>query len=321
MPAVTVDDVSKVPRVTPAEPDSLPRSVVSVTNAPAGLEGEGFPVRRALAGVALEQLDPFVHMDQMGEVEYGPGEPKGTAWHPHRGFETVTYMIDGIMQHQDSVGGGGVITDGDTQWMTAGGGILHIERPPETLVASGGLFHGIQLWVNLPAKDKWVPPRYQDIRGRDVGLLSSADAGALVRVIAGELSGHTGPGITHTPMAMLHATVSPGARVVVPWRRDFNALVYILAGKGFVGSDRRPVVTGQLVVLGGGDTIEVSADERQESRSPSLEALIMGGLPIREPVAAYGPFVMSTRAEIVQAFEDYEKGKLGTIPTESTTTR
>jgi len=292
-----------------------------VTNAPAGLEGEGFPVRRALAGVALEQLDPFVHMDQMGEVEYGPGEPKGTAWHPHRGFETVTYMIDGIMQHQDSVGGGGVITDGDTQWMTAGGGILHIERPPETLVASGGLFHGIQLWVNLPAKDKWVPPRYQDIRGRDVGLLSSADAGALVRVIAGELSGHTGPGITHTPMAMLHATVSPGARVVVPWRRDFNALVYILAGKGFVGSDRRPVVTGQLVVLGGGDTIEVSADERQESRSPSLEALIMGGLPIREPVAAYGPFVMSTRAEIVQAFEDYEKGKLGTIPTESTTTR
>jgi hypothetical protein len=321
MPAVTVEDVSRLPRVTPADPDSSPRAVVSVTNAPAGLEGEGFPVRRAFAGVALKQLDPFVHMDQMGEVDYGPGEPKGTAWHPHRGFETVTYMIDGIMQHQDSVGGGGVITDGDTQWMTAGGGILHIERPPETLVASGGLFHGIQLWVNLPAKDKRVPPRYQDIRGRDVGLLSSPDAGALIRVIAGELSGHTGPGITHTPMAMFHATVSPGARVVVPWRRDFNALVYILAGKGFVGPDRRPVVTGQLVVLGGGDTIEVSADERQESRSPSLEALMMGGRPIREPVAAYGPFVMSTRAEIVQAFEDYEKGKLGTIPTESTTPR
>jgi redox-sensitive bicupin YhaK (pirin superfamily) len=188
-------------------------------------------------------------------------------------------------------------------------------------VASGGLFHGIQLWVNLPAKDKWVPPRYQDIRGNDVGLLSSPDAGALIRVIAGELSGHTGPGLTHTPMAMLHATVSPGARVVVPWRRDFNALVYILAGKGFVGPDRRPVVTGQLVVLGGGDTIEVSADDRQESRSPSLEALMMGGRPIREPVAAYGPFVMSTRVEIVQAFEDYEKGKLGTVPTESTTPR
>jgi redox-sensitive bicupin YhaK (pirin superfamily) len=278
------------------------------------LEGEGFPVRRAFAGVALEQLDPFVHMDQMGEVDYGPGEPKGTPWHPHRGFETVTYMIDGIMQHQDSAGGGGVITDGDTQWMTAGGGILHIERPPEALVASGGLFHGIQLWVNLPAKEKWVPPRYQDIRGANVALLTSPDAGALVRVIAGELSRHTGPGMTHTPMAMLHVTLSPGARVVVPWRADFNALVYGLAGKGSVGPGRHPIATGQLAVLGAGDTIEVSSDERQESRSPALDVLVLGGQPIREPVAAYGPFVMSTRAEIVQAFEDYEKGKLGTIP-------
>jgi redox-sensitive bicupin YhaK (pirin superfamily) len=319
MPAVTVDDLLTLPRIEAAEPTSIPRPVVSVTSAPAGLEGEGFPVRRAFAGVSLERLDPFVHMDQMGEVDYGPGEPKGTPWHPHRGFETVTYMIDGVMQHKDSVGGGGVITDGDTQWMTAGGGILHIERPPDALVASGGLFHGIQLWVNLPAKDKWVSPRYQDIRGKDVGLLSSPDGGVLVRVIAGELAGHRGPGMTHTPMAMLHATVSPGARVVVPWRRDFNALVYVLAGKGSVGPDRRPVVTGQLVVLGGGDTIEVSADRGQESRSPAVEALILGGRPIREPVAAYGPFVMTTRAEIVQAFEDYEKGKLGTIPAESAT--
>ncbi len=316
MPAVTVDDVLTLPRIAPAGPDASTRPVVSVTTAPAGLEGEGFPVRRAFAGVALEQLDPFVHMDQMGEVDYGPGEPKGTPWHPHRGFETVTYMIDGIMQHQDSAGGGGVITDGDTQWMTAGGGILHIERPPETLVASGGLFHGIQLWVNLPARDKWVPPRYQDIRGDNVGLLASPDGGALVRVIAGELSRHRGPGMTHTPMAMVHATLSPGARVVVPWRADFNALVYVLAGKGSVGLARRPIATGQLAVLGAGDTIEVSSDERQESRSPALDVLVLGGQPIREPVAAYGPFVMSTRAEIVQAFEDYEKGKLGTIPAE-----
>jgi redox-sensitive bicupin YhaK (pirin superfamily) len=316
VPAVTVDDVLTLPRIAPAGPDASTRPVVSVTTAPAGLEGEGFPVRRAFAGVALEQLDPFVHMDQMGEVDYGPGEPKGTPWHPHRGFETVTYMIDGIMQHQDSAGGGGVITDGDTQWMTAGGGILHIERPPETLVASGGLFHGIQLWVNLPARDKWVPPRYQDIRGDNVGLLASPDGGALVRVIAGELSRHRGPGMTHTPMAIVHATLSPGARVVVPWRAEFNALVYVLAGKGSVGLARHPIATGQLAVLGAGDTIEVSSDERQESRSPALDVLVLGGQPIREPVAAYGPFVMSTRAEIVQAFEDYEKGKLGTIPAE-----
>jgi hypothetical protein len=314
VPAVAVDDVLALPHIAHAGPDASSRPVVSVTTAPAGSEGEGFPVRRAFAGVALEQLDPFVHMDQMGEVDYGPGEPKGTPWHPHRGFETVTYMIDGIMQHQDSAGGGGVITDGDTQWMTAGGGILHIERPPETLVASGGLFHGIQLWVNLPAKDKWVSPRYQDIRGANVGLLTSPDGGALVRVIAGEVSRHRGPGMTHTPMAMLHATLSPGARVVIPWRADFNALVYVLAGKGSVGPDGHPIATGQLAVLGPGDTIEVSSDKRQESRSPALDVLALGGRPIREPVAAYGPFVMSTRAEIVQAFEDYEKGKLGSIP-------
>ena len=314
MPAVAVDDVLALPRIAQAGPDASSRPVVSVTTAPAGSEGEGFPVRRAFTGVALEQLDPFVHMDQMGEVDYGPGEPRGTPWHPHRGFETVTYMIDGIMQHQDSAGGGGVITDGDTQWMTAGGGILHIERPPETLVASGGLFHGIQLWVNLPAKDKWVSPRYQDIRGANVALLTSPDGGALVRVIAGELSRHRGPGMTHTPMAMLHATLSPGARVVIPWRADFNALVYVLAGNGSVGPDGHPIATGQLAVLGPGDTIEVSSDKRQESRSPALDVLALGGQPIREPVATYGPFVMSTRAEIVQAFEDYEKGKFGSIP-------
>jgi hypothetical protein len=253
-------------------------------------------------------------MDQMGEVEYAPGEPKGTAWHPHRGFETVTYMIDGTFQHQDSAGGGGVITNGDTQWMTAGGGILHIEAPPEALVASGGLFHGIQLWVNLPAADKWVPPRYQDIRSGQVGLVSSADGGALVRVIAGEVGGYGGPGVTHTPMAMVHATVGAGARLALPWPREFNALVYVLAGRGTVGSPGAAVTTGSMVVFGDGDSLVVAADAGQDSRTPDLEVLVLGGRPIREPVAAYGPFVMNTRAEIAQAFEDYEKGKLGTIP-------
>ena len=210
-----------------------------MTTAPAGFEGEGFPVRRAFAGVDRRYLDPFIHMDQMGEVEYAPGEPKGTPWHPHRGFETVTYMIDGTFQHQDSIGGGGLISDGDTQWMTAGGGILHIEAPPEDLVASGGLFHGIQLWVNLPRADKMIAPRYQDIGRSNVVLLASPDGGALLRVIAGEVAGHAGPGSTHSPMAMVHATLAPGARVEIPGRREFNALVYVLGGDGF-GRDRRP---------------------------------------------------------------------------------
>jgi quercetin 2,3-dioxygenase len=315
MPAVTVPNVLALPRLDEPDPATrVERPVVSVTTAPSGYEGEGFPVRRAFAGVDLRTLDPFIHMDQMGEVDYAPGEPKGTPWHPHRGFETVTYMIDGVFEHQDSQGGGGVITNGDTQWMTAGSGLLHIETPPEELVVTGGVFHGIQLWVNLPAGDKWAPPRYQDIRGGKVALLSSADGGALVRVIAGEVGGHAGPGVTYTPITLLHATVSPGARLTLPWRQDFNALIYALSGRGSVGVERRPFRSGQLAVFGPGDALTVAADPGQDNGTPTLDVLVLGGRPIREPVAAYGPFVMNTRAELVQAFEDYQAGRLGTVP-------
>jgi quercetin 2,3-dioxygenase len=317
MPAVAVDDITTLPKIRTVDPTATPaRPVVSVTTAPAGFEGEGFPVRRAFAGVPMHQLDPFIHMDQMGEVEYAPGEPKGTPWHPHRGFETVTYMIDGTFQHQDSIGGGGLITNGDTQWMTAGGGILHIEAPPEELVASGGLFHGIQLWVNLPRADKMIAPRYQDIGSGNVVLLASPDGGALVRLIAGDLDGHRGPGATHSPMAMAHVTLAPGSRVTLPWPQEFNALVYVLGGSGTVGEEHRPVSTGQLVVFGDGGSISVAADTAQESRSPELDVLVLGGRPIGEPVYAYGPFVMNTKEEIAQAFEDFQAGRLGTVPAE-----
>jgi len=315
MPAVTVDDLLVLPHVPrPDATTAIERPVVSVTAAPSGFEGEGFPVRRAFAGVSVAALDPFIHMDQMGEVEYAPGEPRGTAWHPHRGFETVTYIIDGIFRHQDSHGGGGLITDGDTQWMTAGSGLLHIEAPPEELVASGGLFHGIQLWVNLPRSLKMTEPRYQDIRGGEVALLSSEDGGALLRVIAGEVAGHAGPGSTHTPITLVHVTVSPGAQLDLPWRPDFNALAYVLAGTGTVGTAKIPVRTGNLTVFGPGDALILAADADQDSRYPNLEVLLLGGQPIREPVAAQGPFVMNTRAELIQAFEDYQAGRLGTIP-------
>jgi hypothetical protein len=314
MPAITVDDITTLRRLPQVEQTATRRRVRSVTTAPGGFEGEGFPVRRAFAGVDLTELDPFIHMDQMGEVEYAPGEPKGTPWHPHRGFETVTYIMDGIFEHQDSNGGGGVITNGDTQWMTAGAGILHIEKPPEHLVMSGGLFHGLQLWVNLPKAEKWAAPRYQDLRGNEVVLLASSDAGALVRVIAGHLAGQSGPGDTYTPMTMVHATLSPGATLEVPWDPAFNALAYVLAGAGTVGTERIAVATGQLAVFGAGDAITVRAAEVQESRSPALEVLFLGGRPIREPVAWMGPFVMNTRDELRQAFEDYQAGKLGSIP-------
>jgi hypothetical protein len=317
MPAVTVDDVLALPRIPAPDLTAVERPVHSVTTAPRGLEGEGFPVRRAFAGVDQRLLDPFVHLDQMGEVDYAPGEPKGTPWHPHRGFETVTYMIDGEMAHQDSNGGGGLITNGDTQWMTAGAGILHIETPPEHVVLSGGLFHGFQLWVNLPAAKKWSPPRYQDIRGARVGLLASSDGGALVRIIAGSLprvEAATGPGSTYTPITLAHATIAPGARLTLPWRPDFNALVYALGGRGSVGAERRPLRSGQLAVFGPGEVLSVQADDTQDSHTPALDVLVLGGQPIREPVAWYGPFVMNTEHELLEAFEDFKAGRLGTIP-------
>ena len=317
MPAITVDDILVLPRVPEPGLADKERTVTSVTTAPSGYEGEGFPVRRAFAGVDLARLDPFVHMDQMGEVDYGPGEPKGTPWHPHRGFETVTYIIDGTFRHQDSNGGGGLITNGDTQWMTAGGGILHIEEPPEYLVTSGGLFHGIQLWVNLPAAAKWTAPRYQDIGRGQVQLLTTPDAGALVRVIAGDVAGHHGPGRTHTDISVVHASIAPGAELRLPWPPEYNALAYVLAGSGTVGTERRPVPTGRLAVFGPGDVVTVAADASQDSRTEKLEVLLLGGRPIREPVAAYGPFVMNNRVELAQAFEDYQAGRLGTIPADA----
>ena len=321
MPAITADTLT-LPRIANAGLGDTERPVKQVSTGPKGYEGEGFPVVRAFAGVSVADLDPFVHMDEMGEVDYAPGEPKGTNWHPHRGFETVTYMIDGTFQHQDSHGGGGVINNGATQWMTAGAGILHIETPPEELVVSGGLFHGLQLWVNLPAKDKFAAPRYQAIEGQDSTLVASADGGALVRVIAGSVGPHAGPGSTHTPITVAHASVAPGAQLSLPWNPDYNALAYVLAGRGTVGAEARPISSGQLVVFGhgrnsgidGGDRISFRASDSQDSNTPALELFLLGGRPIREPVAHYGPFVMNTREELIQAIEDYQAGRLGVIP-------
>lgn len=315
MPAVTQDTMA-LPRVF-ANPLGKVRQVKSITNAPQAYEGEGFPVRRAFAGISPRDLDPFIHMDQMGEVEYLPGEPKGTPWHPHRGFETFTYLMDGQFIHQDSHGGGGTILEGGTQYMTAGDGILHIETPPEKLVMSGGTFHGVQLWINLPKAKKRIAPQYQDLQGLDSAFVTTSDGGALIRVLAGDVAGHKGPGISHTPLSITHVTVAPGAQADIPWREDFNALAYVLAGEGSVGPAGHPVRTGQMAVLTEGDTVRLRANEIQNSKDKNLEVFLIGGMPLHERVFMYGPFVMSSQEEVMQAVEDYQKGRFGQIPVDA----
>jgi redox-sensitive bicupin YhaK (pirin superfamily) len=320
MPAVTVEDTLLLPAIDPPPPDATRRPALAVVSGRRQLEGAGFEVRRTFPGLVPPELtDPFLLLDHIGAVEYGPFEAVGAPDHPHRGFETVTYMLDGELEHRDSNGGGGVISGGDTQWMTAGAGIVHSEMPTDRLYRAGGVFHGFQLWVNLPAAQKWTAPRYQDLSGGHLTLVRSPDGSTLVRLIAGDLAGHAGPGQTQTPITYAHASLQPGARLEVPWREDFNALVYGLAGQGTVGADAAPIGDGQLAVLGPGDVITVTADRRQPSNTSALEVLLLGGRPIREPVVFYGPFVMNNRAEVIQAIEDYQAGRMGRIPAVRTT--
>ncbi|MGV9817572.1 pirin family protein [Nocardia xishanensis] len=316
MPAIAVDNILVLPRLPRPDETMRERPVRQVVTAQKQREGAGFEVTRPFPSMDLRAADPFILLDQMGPVTYEPHEARGAPWHPHRGFETVTYMLDGTMVHHDSNGGGGVISEGDTQWMTAGSGILHDEVPPEELVVTGGLFHGVQLWVNLPRAMKFAAPRYQDLRGSELTLVSSHDGGALVRLIAGEIGGFAGPGSTYTPIAYAHASIAPGGRLETPWPQRFSAMVYVLAGNGTVGAERRPIQAGQLAVFGPGDSISVEADSKQHGHQGDLEVLLLGGQPIKEPVVQYGPFVMNSRAEIIQAIEDFQSGRMGNIPAE-----
>jgi quercetin 2,3-dioxygenase len=316
MPAVTVDNPLVLPRIARPDPaTTTPRPALHTAPAHHAIEGAGFEVWRPFpGGLSMHDTDPFLLLDQLGPVWYEPHAAKGAPWHPHRGFETVTYVLDGEIAHHDSNGGGGVIGEGDTQWMTAGGGILHDEVPTDRVLLSGGASHGVQLWVNLPSSLKFTAPRYQAITGEHLVLLSSDDGGALVRLIAGDLAGHPGPGVTHTPITYAHATVSPGAQLTVPWNPQFSAMAYVLLGQGYAGDEERPVSDHQLVMYGPGDTLTIRAAEHQEGETDALEVLLLGGLPIGEPIEHYGPFVMNTREEIVQAVDDFNAGRMGTIP-------
>jgi redox-sensitive bicupin YhaK (pirin superfamily) len=316
MPAVTVENPLVLPRVQRPDPvGTTDRPVKRVEQAQRQIEGAGFEIWRPFPGaVGLADADPFLLLDQLGPRLNGPAEAAGAPWHPHRGFETVSYVMDGEISHHDTNGGGGVIAEGDTQWMTAGSGILHDELPTERSYRLGGPAHAIQLWVNLPKTLKFAAPRYQAITGDDLVLLTSDDGGALLRLIAGDVAGYTGPGATHTPITYLHATITRGAQLSLPWSPDFSAMAYVLSGQGSAGPQQRPVGDHQLVEFGPGDNLVLRAADRMTGGWEALDVLLLGGLPIREPIASYGPFVMNTRDELVTAFEDYQAGRLGTIP-------
>jgi redox-sensitive bicupin YhaK (pirin superfamily) len=313
MPAITVEDTLVLPRISRPDPaTSIPRPIAKVITAHQQTEGAGFTIRRPFpGGLSMADSDPFLLLDHLGPQVNAPGDAKGAPWHPHRGFETVSYILDGEIAHHDTNGGGGVIREGDTQWMTAGGGILHDELPTERMYRSGGPTHAVQLWVNLPPALKMTPPRYQSITKDALRLLTSDDGGALIRLIAGDIGGFSGPGVTHTPITYAHVTLAPGAELAVPWNPAFSAMAYVLTGRGTVGAEGRPVESGELVVFGPGDHMVVSAADRQPE---PLDVLLLGGLPIRAPIAHYGPFVMNTRDEIREDIEDFQAGRLGIIP-------
>ncbi|HEX7124743.1 MAG TPA: pirin family protein [Thermodesulfobacteriota bacterium] len=288
------------------------RTVTQVVPSTRTLEGAGFPVRRPFPTPALDHIDPFLLLDEMGPVRYGPGEARGAPDHPHRGFETVTYLLAGRMRHGDSQGNRGVLGPGDVQWMTAGSGVVHSEMPDPELLERGGPLHGFQLWVNLPARDKMIRPRYQDTPSARIPLVTSADGRVRAKVIAGEALGAAAVIETRTPILYVHFTLEPGAEVEQPVRADFNVFAYPFVGALLAGADGRRIEEGAAAIFSrDGAVVRLAAPADAPG---AVEALLVGGQPLGEPVARYGPFVMNTRAELEQAFEDFRSGRFGTIP-------
>jgi quercetin 2,3-dioxygenase len=285
------------------------RAVQNVIPATATYEGAGFLVHRPFPAPSLDHLDPFLLLDEMGPSDLGPGEAKGAPDHPHRGFETVTYLLSGAMQHKDSQGNRGQLRPGDVQWMTAGSGVVHSEMPEPAFAASGGRMHGFQLWVNLPARDKMTRPRYQEIPAAGIPVAKSPDGKVTARIIAGEAFGERAVIETRTPIFYIDYELAPGASLEQPAPPDYNTFAYVVEGEGTFGSNSRSARRHDMVRFGSdGDAVAIEA-----SQSSPLRVLLIGGVPLNEPVARYGPFVMNTRAEIVQAFEDYQAGRLGEI--------
>lgn len=288
------------------EPIVSSREIHRVVHAVRQREGGGFIVRRPFPTAGLDQIDPFLLLDEMGPADYAPGEAVGAPDHPHRGFETVTYMLEGEFEHEDSAGNRGSIRPGDVQWMTAGDGVIHSEEPAAWVKQRGGRVHGFQLWVNLPARDKRIAPRYQDVRAEDMPAWRSDDGRALVKVIAGRVLGVQARAQTRTPITYLDVALEEGARVELDIPAAQSVLVYVFGGALTVGTLDRTVRDGDLAMVTHGETLTLIG-------TGATRALVIAGEPLREPVVRYGPFVMNTREEIVEAFADYQSGRFGRI--------
>ena len=287
------------------------RTVSGIVNSIQTLEGGGFLVRRPFPKAAFSEFDPFLLLDEMGPMEVAPGEAKGAPDHPHRGFETVTYMLSGEMEHKDSRGHAGRLSAGDVQWMTAGAGVVHSEMPSQAFLRRGGRMHGFQLWVNLPQRDKMMKPRYQEIPAVQIPKATSADGLVVVSVIAGEALGQKAVIETRTPIIYLHYRLEPGGVVTQQVPRDYNAFVYVVEGTGLFGPEAERGADGQMVMFApDGDEVKI---ENPADADATLDVLLIAGVPLNEPIARYGPFVMNTEEEIHQAFEDYRLGLMGQI--------
>lgn len=287
------------------------RSVAGIINSVETLEGAGFLVRRPFPKSSFSEFDPFLLLDELGPVNLKPGQAKGAPDHPHRGFETVTYVLDGELEHQDSQGHKGQLHSGDVQWMTAGAGVVHSEMPSAEFTRTGGRMHGIQLWVNLPQPDKMMPPRYQEIPAAQIPIARTENGSVTVRAIAGESLGAKAAIETRTPIIYLHLTLQPGATIVQPVPPEYNTFAYVLEGSGLFGAERERGDDGQMVMFAG-DGDEVAISNPADAGQP-LDLLLIGGVPLNEPVVRYGPFVMNAEAEIIQAIDDYRNGRMGQI--------
>lgn len=290
------------------------RSISKIINSIKTTEGEGFIVHRPFPSSTLSYLDPFLLLDEMGPMDLRPGEAKGAPDHPHRGFETVTYMLDGSFEHKDSNGNSGKLNPGDVQWMTAGSGVIHSEMPSKEFLQDGGKLHGFQLWINLPKKDKMTDPFYQDVQSEKIPIVNISNGkDGYVKIIAGESFQSKSIINTKIPILYLHFTLRPGSRIVHPIPVGFNAFAYVIKGEGFIEEANGDINVNshQMVIFNrDGKEIVIKVSDRA---SDSLDLLLIAGKPINEPIARYGPFVMNTQQEIYQAIDDYRNGRFGYI--------